>query len=307
MLELASLHRNPVTDQEIDELGHFSAPFYDLRAYQANAKLVETLGFDPVANGVSLIVVDAYRRNLAEQFLGADVEIKGGVLEVNEGGLRVYHEMRNVETNELSATFVHELQLVSDSSRLALSWPEKICAKALMQQVEWPDHGKSRSLDLGVKPVIPDLDRLEQSGLQYSKPWIVQASECNARGEMRIDILQELHYSAEALEHAKEEWVIETADGRRLGAADLETRNTYQRVPSEGDELQIFSAVTALANKTYVRYSWVFDMQRREPCAVMAVVVVMLDLEARRATEIPDEHRAALEKRLYPDVSELGQ
>ena len=36
MSEMQPLHRATVTADEIDELGHFSAPFYDRRAYFAS-------------------------------------------------------------------------------------------------------------------------------------------------------------------------------------------------------------------------------------------------------------------------------
>ena len=302
---MQSLHRASVAEDEIDELGHFSAPYYDQRANLASAALVAKLGLDAVVletQLLELVVVDAYRRNYVEQFQGADLEVTGGVISATEKSLLLYHELHNVDSGDLSATFVHELVLRGRETGHNSSWPAHLVSAAKDRLVLWPDHGKGRSLDLTQKPPQPDLAQLRGMGLAISKPRTIAPHECGADGQLKLEIYQELPYTSEKPEGEGVNWVVEAADGRRLGQADLETRFIYYGLPRAGDEVQVFSAVVSIDRKTYSRYLWIFDLSSERLLSVLAVVVVMLDLEARRATEIPPSLRQDFEEHQHPEL-----
>ena len=106
---LVELLHNRVLAEEIDELGHFSVPFYEARAMIASRRLITDLGCDLEAlavQGMQLTLVDAYLRNFREQFEGAPIKVCGGVLDVSATRLRIYQELLNAEQLELSAAFV---------------------------------------------------------------------------------------------------------------------------------------------------------------------------------------------------------
>jgi acyl-CoA thioester hydrolase len=303
--EMQSLHRASVAEDEIDELGHFSAPYYDQRAYLASAALVADLGFSTgvlETQRLELMVVDAFRRNYVEQFQDADLEVTGGIISTSENCLLLYHELHNVVSGDLSATFLHELVLRDLATSQYRAWPDHVVSAAKERLVSWPDRGKGRSLDLTQKPSQPDLTQLQGLGLAISKPRTIRPDECGADGRLKLEIYQELPYTSEKPDGAGVNWVVEGADGKRLGQADLETRYIYYGVPRAGDAVQVFSAVMSLERKTYCRYFWVFDIGSQQLLAVVAVVVVMLDLEARRATEIPPSLRQDLEQHQHPEL-----
>jgi acyl-CoA thioesterase FadM len=58
----------------------------------------------------------------------------------------------------------------------------------------------------------------------------------------------------------------------------------------------------SIDRKTYIRYFWIFDPGSQRLLSVLAAAVVMLDLEARRATEIPLSFRQDLEEQHHPEL-----
>ncbi len=114
---------------------------------------------------------------------------------------------------------------------------------------------------------------------------------------------QHLPYSGMLTEDGSStEWVIESPDGKRLGLADLESRNTLLELPRLGDRIQTYSADVALARKTVRRSHWVFNVDSGALLTTGSVVMACLDLEARRAIEITGELRTMFEQRYFPDL-----
>ena len=89
--KLTDLVQSRVDASEIDELGHLSVPFYEQRAVSACHELAQSHGLDIDAfrsQGVEFTLVDAYLRNLREQFLGAPLLVRGGILAVTDQPVR---------------------------------------------------------------------------------------------------------------------------------------------------------------------------------------------------------------------------
>ena len=304
---MQSLHRAPVAEDEIDELGHFSAPFYDRRAYLATAAIAAQMGFDQgrlASEGLELVIVDAYRANLAEQFRGADLEVIGGAIEVTPARLRCYHEIRNVDTGVLSATFVHEAVLRRVTDAVHVPWPRTAVATASSLLVEWPEQGRGRSIDLEHKPVMPLYADVESRA--FTLPQSVSPEDCDENGRFLTEVYQGLPYNGEKVDAELGQWVIETEDGRTLGVADLETRNIYHAIPEAGLSYQVFSAPTSISGKTYVRHYWAFDINDKTLLATFVVVAIMLDLDARRSAEIPPSMLKKMQAELLPALGARG-
>jgi len=298
---LRELHRAVVDESEIDELGHLSVPFYEIRARQAGTFLLEGLGYEP-DDAEEVVITDAFRRNLNEQFLGAELVVNGGVIAVSEQNITLYHELVNAETGELSAVFVHELTCRNKANQQQVGFSERLMQAAGAAVVPWPAHGKGRTIDMKVKPSSITLQQVREKRLEYRQPIIVEQEHCNENGFVLPESLNHLPYHGDSVTEESSDWIVETNDGRRLGMADLEARNVSMGSARVGDELQVFSAEVAIANKTYYRYHWIFNLTTESLVGVSSVVIVMLDLEVRRAAEIPDELREKLEARFHPSL-----
>lgn len=302
---LRTLLETRVAEDEIDELGHLSVPFYEARALKGSHELLARHGLDVralEAAGVQLTLVDAFSRNYREQFLGAPLVVQGGVLGVEDGQARLYQQIVNTERDELSAVFVHRLALQQAESRASEPFDETLIDDLLAARVVWPEHGQPRTLDLSRPPHRLTLDEARRLGLASRGERVIEAGECNAEGFLEPGRFQHLPYSGPKPEDPTLQWVFETPDGTRVGLADLETRNTLLALPREGDRIQAFSAEVALARKTVRRSHWVFDLESGTLLTTGSVVMACLDLDARRAIEITGDLLAMFERRFHPDL-----
>ena len=303
--ELDVLLESPVSAAEIDELGHLSVPFYEQRAVAACHKLAESHGLDIASchkHGIEFTLVDAYLRNLREQFLGAPLMVRGGVLAVSGQRLQCYQELVNTETNELSATFVYAFELQRYTTREPLPLPDQLVQSASESIIPWPEHGRPRSIDLQHTPATPALATLQQLELALTKPRTVEAEECDETGLYLAERFMHLPYSGERVDDPAALWVFETADGHTLGMADLESRQLLSSLPRVGERIQSFRAEVDIARKTFYRNHWVYSLDSGRLISIASLVSVALDLDARRAVEIPPEMRAALEMRFHSEL-----
>jgi acyl-CoA thioesterase FadM len=294
-----------VLESEIDELGHLSVPFYEQRAAESSEALLKQHGLDSSTladQGVEPALVDTFTRNYREQFQGAALVVHGGVLDTDDGQIRLYHELVNSERDELSATFVHRFALQDVDSRARQAINARMAERLSSARVFWPEHGRPRSLDLARTPFQLTLEEAQTRNLAYSKPRTIQPEECNPAGFLFPARFQHLAYSGERLEDPSTAWMIETGTGLRLGLADLESRNTLFLLPRSGDRIQVFSADVELARKIIRRSHWVYDLDTGALLVAGSVVMVTLDLDARRSTEITPQVRAIFEQRYHPDL-----
>lgn len=312
---LEILQEGRVEESEIDALGHLSVPFYQQRALTASDNLLRRHGLagsgsedsgstgpDPKNKAIEATLIDTFMRNYREQFLGANLAVRGGVLDVEDDRVRCYHELINPERDELSATFVHTFELQEAESRQPVAIEGALAKRMNAERVAWPEHGQSRSLDLTQPPFRLDLKQAVQRNLASSEPRTIEADECTPAGILDPERFQHLPYSSPPLDDPSSQWVFESPDGKKLGLADLESRATLLSLPRVGDRIQTFSADVEIARKTFRRTNWVFDLDSAELLTSGSVVMALLDLEARRAIEISDEIRAMFERRYHPDL-----
>jgi acyl-CoA thioester hydrolase len=100
-------YRGAVYASHCDHIGHMNIASYGAKFDEATWVLFCELGLTPSylrSPGFGMAAVQqtiAYRREL---FAGDVVEVRSQVLEVTERRIRFRHEMRNIESGELSAT-----------------------------------------------------------------------------------------------------------------------------------------------------------------------------------------------------------
>src|SRR6516162_9824289 len=100
------LSESEIQPNEIDHLGHMNVRFYMERAQKANQALMLQFGLDPEAGGdrrTILIQRDSYVRYHREQFQGSTLAVKGGVLDADAAGVRLYVELVNDAKAQVAA------------------------------------------------------------------------------------------------------------------------------------------------------------------------------------------------------------
>lgn len=309
------LHESTVLPEEIDSLGHMNVRHYLTRTEQANRVLIERLGVGEEAlAGGFLRCTDIYTRFRREQFEGARLHAVGGLLEAAEsaeGAVRSYVEIDNPDTGDVAATFIVTTALIDSATRRAL--PLRV-PDAPAAVVEVPDFARPRSLSL--EPVntavsleelnarIPDI---EGGGMMSGRrEAVIEETEVDETGWLREDVeLMFLPFVKMAQQAGLKPGppVFETADGRRIGWAVMETRTQSFGQPRLGDRLAYFSADLALEEKSRQSRRWALDQDTGRLLGISDTVGICIDLDARRAVPWPDEMREQIARYLRPDLA----
>lgn len=302
MSQLNLLYEDTVTGDEIDRNGHLNVRFYAARAARATQALAASLGLDATSRGPRaglLLVTDAFTRYHREQLVGARLVVRGGLLGLAADRLRLYHELSNRETGELSATFVHEARLLDRQSGAFRSLPESL-GRALADVVSWPEHGRPRTLDLD-RPAKPlALAEARRRGLTLRQDRTITGDECDSDGLLLPECRADLFWAGRPARDASREpfrgWRPD------FGWVTLESRSAFVRLPRMGARIQSFGAEVDIGRKTSHRRHWAFDVDRGDVLAVTSMINLGFDPLARRSKEIPPDVRHELEAEHHPDL-----
>ncbi len=301
MSELTVTHRTTVTEDQIDHLGHMNVRFYGVAARAGSDAVTADLG----AGDRRLDAVDLYTRHLREQMLGADLEVRSGVLGGAHGEVRLYHELRNVDTDDLAASFVHRLVVAAagESGGDPAPWPDP--ALVAERATEIPERGRPRTIDLALDPTDnpPSLDQARDLGLAIRATRAIGADECRADGSYQLSFAPMLVWGGEPLHTTTGATLIDGPNGEKVGLASMETRTLIQRMPRLGDQVQSFSATLAINDKTTHRILWAFDTEVGDLLLAFEVVDLAFDTVARRPMVLPDALRRQAEAVLHPEFA----
>ncbi|WP_420451503.1 thioesterase family protein [Ilumatobacter sp.] len=284
--DLTVTHTSTVTEDQIDHLGHMNVRHYASNAHAATLSVLERLGRVAVDEGD---LFDMYTRHHREQLLGAELEVRSGVLGVDQTSIRLYHELVASSTGELAATFVH---------RVRSSTPFDVG-----DTVAIPEHGAPRSIDLEAQVTAPPLDTVRELGLEQRGARVVDRDDTGGGETVRAHLVPNLIWGGTPPDGSEQQLVHLGADGRNVGYATMETRVGVVRLPPLGTPIQSFGATTAMADKTTQMSMWVYDLDRADLLASFEVVNVLFDIDARRASSIPDDMRAEHRARMHPELA----
>jgi acyl-CoA thioester hydrolase len=306
MAELTRLHVATVGEEEIDHLGHMNVRFYLEKALRASQALAAEHGLSADACrelGAVLELRDTFTRHYREQLVGAELVVMGGVLSVESDRLRFYHELQNPARGERAATFVHELSLRQRETRALRPLPEMLAKSAGSALVDWPEHGRPRTLDLEHAPTQLSLAEAKDRDLAMRRERVLRADECDAEGFFVATNYQDLVWGGEPIDARPPGMpIFDMEDGGKFGWATLESRGVWLELPRVGARIQSYAAEVELAAKTSCRHSWVFDVERGSLLCTSSIVNLAFDIGARRAIEIPSEIRATLKAQYHPDL-----
>ncbi len=310
------LHESHVLPTEIDSLGHMNVRHYLERLDAAGDALLRSLGLDPSElriPGREIRRSDTYIRYRREQFEGAPLHARGGILDVNESGVRNYVELCNAETREIAACFVAVMQHIDTTEQHPLPMPRVDPIDIDRLRVAVPDHGLPRTLSL--EPIRTDTGLDELSGLisqaDDSTPMTgrrnlrIRADEVDDHGWLRgeIDVLF-LAFMRQVEEGERNAGppVFEADSGQRVGQAVMETRSARFRQPRLGESVVTFGADVGLTAKARQTRRWAFTESTGTLLSISDTVSVLIDLDERRAIEMPADMRALLTQHYLPDL-----
>ncbi|MEM7079425.1 MAG: thioesterase family protein [Pseudomonadota bacterium] len=307
------LEETTVTADEIDSLGHMNVRYYMARMERANHFLLAAAGLGPAELGDTFLRrSDTYTRFQAEQFEGAQLHTVGGILQLDEGGMRSYIEIRNPQTQAVAATFVVTTTLIDRQTRHARPFADvQFSADRI---IELPEIARPRSLSL--EPIrqstpMTELDRLlpvaDAPGMMHGKRSAqILAEDVDAEGWLREDIeLMFLPYMRMVASGntPKGPPVFKTADGHRAAWAVMETRTLRLEQPRLGEEVNFYSADIRLETKSRLSRRWAYHAASGALLGITDQVGVCIDLDARKAIAWPDEMRAYIAPHLHPQLA----
>jgi len=275
---LTVTHTSTVTDDQIDHLGHMNVRYY---AINARAATHAFLGRGQV--------LDIYTRHHREQLLGAELEVRSGVLSVAADSTRVYNELVNASTGDIAATFVHRVRTDSPTDHA--------------DTIELPDHGRPRSIDLDTEIATPTLDEVRERGMAMRMERTITNEDTGDSDNDRVpsSMAPMLFWGGEPVDGGAQQLVYTGPDGQDIAWATMETRVVIGQLPHVGARIQSFAATTSTADKTIQTSMWVYDLDASELIASFEIVSVLFDIGARRAMSIPDGMRADQAAQLYPE------
>lgn len=300
-MALRVTHRSTVTEEQIDHLGHMNVMWYAVNATAGTAAVLVDL---PGWGERPYFVHDVYTRHHREQLLGAELEVRSALLASDESGVRIHHELVNVATEELAATFVHRVSPV-DPAGARVVVPADALAAAALGAIEPPHYAATRSITLDVDLLehAPPLEVVRDRRLEMRKARRITVDELDGHGDYRIERAAALMWGGEPLEGREPELLEETDDGLLIGWAIMETRIQLAGRPLEGTRIQSFGAGVAMHEKVVHRLFWAYDLDSGEPLGVFEAINLAFDVRTRRPVSFPDHHRRREEARIHPDLA----
>ena len=310
------LDTSEVKPSEIDHLGHMNVRFYAERAQRANRILLADLGLgadEGEAPGVRLQQFDTYTRYHREQFEGSTLTVNGGVIEVRPGEVRCFYEVTNPAKGEIAATFIIVNALTDAATGLAAPLDAATAKAATAQIVALPEYGGARTvnlspprLDLTLEAVTARLPDDQNDLMSRRNEWTVPPQACDANGVL-VDngALMFGGFRPPSPEEMRRHGPMTFTgdDGHRLGWASLETRNVRVSGARLGDRLCSIGAEVGMYPKVRHQRRWLFNVTTGKLVSLNDNVSIALDLDARKAIEIPPSIRKQIEARHVPEFA----
>jgi len=139
-LELPITYRGTVYPWQCDHMGHMNVMWYVGKFDEATWHVFSSLGLTPSLlrqhdRGMAGVQQNtSYKRELRA---GDIVAIRSGILEMREKVIRFFHEMRNEETDEISAVTVLTAVHMNLKTRKSCPFTEEVLTRGRQMIVEY--------------------------------------------------------------------------------------------------------------------------------------------------------------------------
>ena len=271
---------------ECDENDHLNVQFYFSRFDEADQQFRLISGLSDTVAGARRVRHVRYHKELRT---GELITVHSGIAFDGPHLLTVVHEMRNAGTGALSATAIDGYE------------PSPSTVKSLRQrfadyQTPMPPDATPRGLSASPASARPALDKLLQGNGALCFRGTVMPRHVSADG--KADDQFALSCCTDGVPHVWERSPLTQAylTQHNLGRVAIEMKLIWHSPLKSGDMLVVASGFTGSQNKTFGMRHHVFESRTSRLAATLDVVALTMDLEARRAVELPEEARSAISK-----------
>ena len=301
--------RGYVNTWECDDMGHMNVQFHVGKTAEAASHLGNALGLGPSAvreRRLGVIALSNHTNFRRELRVSDGLDIASGVVALKTKTGEFIHVLRNAATGEITGTAHAVVGLMDLEARRLVPWPEDVLERAVALTVPLPEEARARSAGTGTP--LPDLtltnaDRwgLIESGRSAVNPW-----ECDTMGHMNVRF-----YMGRLSDGAGHFWAAlgmgrDRMMGRGIGSAVLEYHMTFRREVMAGALLVVRSAVRAVGRKTVGFAHWIIDAETGLTAATAEGTATLMDLEARKATELDPADRARIQAMIRDPATLAG-
>ena len=273
---------------QCDQMGHLNVRFYVAHAAEAVVGLAHALGmtgaFSP-RGSATLAVREHHIRFLKEARVGDPLHMTCGLLGIEDASARALFVLVHSGKDAPAAVFQTRLDHVASADARRFPWSHSALKRADALAVVIPEGLGPRSLDPGAPIALPRLAEAEAAGLFAYGAGAFGPEHCDVFG--RVAAHQLMARLGDGAPHGIA--AIRDAAGEHMGLAVVEYRLTYLDHPRAGDRFVVRTGLVRAAPRRLEWAYWMFDPASGAPLAAARAVMVPFDLEARKATTLPDE------------------
>ncbi|HEU4369764.1 MAG TPA: thioesterase family protein [Methylomirabilota bacterium] len=259
-------YRGTVFRWEVDHNDHFTVAYYLARFADAATTLLHSLGLPPAPT------LDCFIHYSRELRVGDLMHVVSGVIAVEPDGLRLGHRLLESTEGGLCTTVEHRLAI-------ALTREQRGAVEA--HRVKWD--GPERQVRARPKAL---------AGFRDTARDIVKPSEVDTGG--RLALAAAIHRFSAANGHVLAAFGLTPQYMREKsrGFSTFEFQLGFEAGVREDDPLVVQSALTHVGNSSMRILHVMTDLRSGERVATLEQSGVHLDMDARRATPLPDDLRA---------------
>jgi acyl-CoA thioesterase FadM len=284
-------YRGTVYRWEVDSVDHFTVAYYFARFEDATMGLLEAIGLGREAlagAGRGSAVVECRVRYLKELRVGDILHIRSGVIEADEAGLRLGHEVFNSGDGALCTTVEQRAVLVEVGGRTPMPLSREQREAARTRRVPWDGGAPGVTSSIAVAPA-GDRGFLD-TARDTVKPW-----EVDTLGHAAPPAY--VHRFSAANAHLLAGFGMTPAYMReqRRGFSTFEFRLRFPGALRAGDLVRVRSALLHVGNSSMRILHRLANARTGEEVATLEQSGVHLDLGARRPTPLPADLRKRAE------------
>ncbi len=305
MTELFEVLRSSVNTWECDEMGHMNVKFYVTRSVDALFSFGHTLGLGPRAlrnRQQTLAIEEQHIRFLREVHPGTPFLVCAGVVSANENTIKIYQELTNLISGQVSATFVIDVYLADAESRAPALFDKTLIEKLQQQLVELPDYAKPRGISTAAPRKTPTINEADSLGLFQIYKGLVNHTDTDEYGFMQPQgYMSSLSNGITHFFMAIKDQPKPREEG--MGGAALEYRFVYRQPPQLGDIVIARSGLKGFMGKATNFCHWMFNGESGECIATVEAVAVSFNLTTRKAVEPSPESKDNMIKKSVVGLS----
>jgi acyl-CoA thioester hydrolase len=296
-MSLLPTYRGSVNAWECDENDHLNVRFILAKVNQGLPFALDSLGLRAAMEEQKARprIRAQHVRFLREARMATPLTAYAGLAASVSHELTLYSELRHTQTEEVLAAVLTELDFVrADGTPRLLAVPRH----AVMCDV--PEHGAPRGIGADAASLRPEHGSVAELGFVEigrgsAGPW-----ECDAHGE--LEPFQYVGRISDSVVNLMAHFQTDEELSRRSrgeeGGALVELRIVHHAPLRAGDLFTIHSGIAAVGRKTQHIVHLFFDELSRACVASAEGIAVAMDLQTRRAVELPEGRRRRIEARL---------